>query len=105
MNVSPVKAQLSGDPAYTTAMSTAARLAEKGVLDRVMGGRAFRYELAAPDAAIGDCCRAADGPAVDRCRRSIRRVSEVVADLAHDKERMPADLLDNGRLSRKEEST
>src|SRR6476619_6652566 len=43
VSVAEVQAALPGDPAYTTVMSTLARLAEKGALRRTLEGRAYRY--------------------------------------------------------------
>lgn len=37
--------------AYTTVMTVMARLAEKGVLDRVRDGKSYRYAAAVPDRA------------------------------------------------------
>ena len=58
VTVTQVQAQLSGDPAYTTVMSTLSRLARKGALSRTLSGRAYRYELAAPEGAIDDAVTA-----------------------------------------------
>ena len=37
--------------AYTTVMTVMTRLADKGILTRVLEGRGYRYEAVAPDAA------------------------------------------------------
>lgn len=58
VTVSQVQVQLPGDPAYTTVMSTLARLARKGALKRTLDGRAFRYELAVPASAVDDAVTA-----------------------------------------------
>lgn len=52
LSVGEVVPMLEGAPAYTTVMTTLARLAEKGALDRVRDGRAYRYQLAAPADAV-----------------------------------------------------
>ena len=58
VTVTQVQAQLAGDQAYTTVMSTLSRLARKGALTRTLHGRAYRYELAAPEGAIDDALTA-----------------------------------------------
>ena len=58
VTVADVQAKLPGDPAYTTVMSTLARLAEKGALRRTMEGRAYRYQAAAPAGLIADALSA-----------------------------------------------
>jgi predicted transcriptional regulator len=98
LTVSQVQAQLPDDPAYTTVMSTLARLAHKGALRRVKDGRAYRYEMAAPAASIDDALTA----------RQMRRLlgdrgdhaavlARFVAELDADDERLLTDLLDRGR--------
>ena len=46
MSAADVQAALGGDLAYTTVMTTLARLHAKHALGRVMDGRAYRYSLA-----------------------------------------------------------
>ena len=58
MSVTDVLARLSGDPAYTTVMTTLGRLAGKGALVRERDGRAYRYSLAAPADAVDDAVTA-----------------------------------------------
>jgi predicted transcriptional regulator len=98
LTVSQVQAQLPADPAYTTVMSTLARLAQKGALRRIRDGRAYRYELAAPAASIDDALTA----------RQMRRLlgdggdhaavlARFVAELDEDDERLLTDLLGRGR--------
>lgn len=94
MTVAQVQAQLPGDPAYTTVMSTLARLARKGALRRVRDGRAYRYELAAPAGLIGDALTARQmrrllGDGADRGAVLARFVAELDAD----EERLLSDLL------------
>jgi predicted transcriptional regulator len=92
--VSEVQARLDGDPAYTTVMSTLARLAEKGALRRTLDGRAYRYELAAPTASIEQALSARSmrrlmGDGADRAAVLAR----FVAELDDDEERILSDLL------------
>jgi predicted transcriptional regulator len=98
VTVTQVQAQLEGDPAYTTVMSTLSRLAEKGALRRTRDGRAYRYELAAPAGLIQDALTA----------RQMRRLMEdgadraavlarFVAELDPDEERMLNDLLEQSQ--------
>jgi len=92
--VAQVQAQLAGEPAYTTIMSTLARLAEKGALRRMMVGRAYRYELAAPSASIDEALTARSmrrlmGDGADRAAVLAR----FVAELDEDEEQMLNDLL------------
>lgn len=58
VTVVQVQAELSGSPAYTTVMSTLARLARKGALTRILHGRAYHYQLAAPQGAIDEALTA-----------------------------------------------
>jgi predicted transcriptional regulator len=97
LTVTRVQAELPGDPAYTTVMSTLARLAQKGALRRVRDGRAYRYELAAPAGSIDDALTA----------RQMRRLlgeggdhaavlARFVAELDDADERLLTDLLARG---------
>ena len=45
LSAAEVQAQLGGDLAYTTVMTTLARLHAKHALNRVLDGRAYRYSL------------------------------------------------------------
>lgn len=94
--VAEVLEVLPGEPAYTTVMTTLARLHDKGALQRTRVGRAFHYSLAAPRGAVADAVTArrmhrllADGS--DRAGVLARFVSE----LNSDDERLLADLLTN----------
>ncbi len=98
VTVADVQARLPGSPAYTTVMSTLARLAEKGALIRSMDGRAYRYELAAPAGSIDEAVTA----------RQMRRLmsqaghrdavlARFVAELDPDEERLLTDLLTRAR--------
>ncbi|GGM00532.1 BlaI/MecI/CopY family transcriptional regulator [Nakamurella endophytica] len=92
--VAQVQARLPGSPAYTTVMTTMARLADKGALTRIRDGRAYRYRLSAPTGSIDDAMAArrmrqllSDG--ADRAGVLAR----FVAELDPDEERLLADLL------------
>ena len=98
VTVAQVQGQLPGSPAYTTVMSTLARLAQKGALTRSLDGRAYRYVLAAPAGSIDDAVTA----------RQMRRLmsqaghcdavlARFVAELDPDEERLLADLLARAR--------
>lgn len=98
VTVAEVQGRLPGSPAYTTVMSTLARLAEKGALTRSMDGRAYRYELAAPAGSIDEAVTA----------RQMRRLmsqaghrdavlARFVAELDPDEERLLTDLLTRAR--------
>ncbi len=104
VTVADVQARLPGSPAYTTVMSTLARLAEKGALIRSMDGRAYRYELAAPAGSIDEAVTA----------RQMRRLmsqaghrdavlARFVAELDPDEERLLTDLLTRARGATDEE--
>ena len=58
LTVAEVAAALDGEPAYTTVMTTLARLHDKGALTREPRGRGFAYSLAAAPAAV-DAARTA----------------------------------------------
>ena len=94
MTARQVQAELDGDPAYTTVMTTLSRLHDKGALIREPSGRAFVYRLTG------------DAQAVDAAvtARRMRRVldtgadrgvalSRFVAELEPDDERLLAALL------------
>jgi predicted transcriptional regulator len=94
LTVSQVQAQLPADPAYTTVMSTLARLAKKGALRQIRAGRAYSYELAAPAASIDDALTARQmrrllGDGGDRAAVLTR----FVAELDESDERLLAELL------------
>ena len=94
--VADVQKQLSGDPAYTTVMTTLSRLAAKGALRQGRDGRAFKYSLAAPVDAVADAVAA----------RGMRRLlsdgsdragvlARFVAELDPEEERLLALLLEH----------
>jgi predicted transcriptional regulator len=45
LTAADVQAEISGSPAYTTVMTTLARLHAKHALERELAGRAYRYTL------------------------------------------------------------
>lgn len=98
VTVTQVQAEIPGNRAYTTVMSTLSRLATKGALKRTLHGRAYRYELAAPEGAIDEAVAA----------RQMRRLmseggyrdavlARFVADLDPDEERLLTELLAQSR--------
>ncbi len=96
MAVAAVQKQLPGDPAYTTVMTTLARLTRKGALRQIKAGRAYLYELAAPPEALQSAVTAR------RMRRLLSDGSDragvlasFVAELDADEERLLAGFLDH----------
>jgi len=98
VTVAEVQSELPGDPAYTTVMSTLARLADKGALHRTLVKRAYRYEAAAPAGLIDDVLSA----------RQMRHLltnggdregvlARFVAELDEEEEQMLAELLARSR--------
>lgn len=95
LSVADVQAQMPGSPAYTTVMTTMARLTAKGALTRVKQGRAYTYRLAVPAEVIDDAVTAR------RMRRLLDDggdragvLARFVAELDPDEERLLAELLD-----------
>ena len=98
MTVTQVQQRLPGEPAYTTVMTTLARLATKGALSRVQHGRAYHYRMAAPVGAIDEALTAREmqrllGGGADRAAVLAR----FVADLDDNDERLLAELLERHR--------
>jgi predicted transcriptional regulator len=95
LTVAEVQRELPESPAYTTVMTTLARLATKGARRQLKDGRAYRYGLAAPVETVGDAVTA---------RRMHRLLSDgsnragvlarFVAELDADEEQLLLDLLD-----------
>jgi predicted transcriptional regulator len=94
VTVTQVQVQLPGDPAYTTVMSTLARLARKGALPRTRAGRASRYELAVPQAALDDALTARQmRELMSRGGHRDGVLARFVAELDPDEERLLTELL------------
>ena len=98
LSVAQVQAELTGEPAYTTVMSTLARLAEKGALRRTLHGRAYRYEPAAPVDLIDDALSARRmRQLLDDGGDRAAVLARFVAELDADEEEMLLDLLARAR--------
>lgn len=98
LTVGQVQAQLPGSPAYTTVMSTLARLADKGALSRALDGRAYRYELAAPAGSIDDALTARQmRRLMDQGGHRDAVLARFVAELDPDEGRFLAELLTGSR--------
>lgn len=93
-SVAEIAEVLPGRPAYTTVMTTLARLHDKGALDRVRVGRAFHYSLAAPRGAVDDAvtARRMHRLLADRSDRA-GVLARFVAELEPADERLLAELL------------
>ena len=94
MSASEVLAELGGGLAYTTVMTTLARLQAKGALTRQMSGRAYRY------AAAGDPGQVEASLAAHQMRRVLDSgenragvLARFVADLTTADEQVLVDLL------------
>ena len=106
MTAREVQAELDGQPAYTTVMTTLARLFDKGALTREPSGRAFAYRL------TGDA-QAVDAAVTARRMRKVLdagtdrgvALSRFVAELEPDDERLLSDLLRDLDASRGSEGT
>ena len=96
LTVADVQRELPGSPAYTTVMTTLARMSTKGALRQSREGRAYSYVLAAPADAVDDAVTA---------RRMHRLLNDggdragvlarFVAELDSDEERLLVELLEN----------
>jgi len=94
MSATQVLAELGGELAYTTVMTTLARLHTKGVLTRQMSGRAYVYAVS------GDPRSVEASLAAHRMRRVLDSrqdragvLARFVAELSLEDERILADLL------------
>jgi predicted transcriptional regulator len=94
VSANDVLSELGGGLAYTTVMTTLARLESKGVLTRVMSGRAYAYSMA------GDPAEVESALAAHRMRRVLDSrgdragvLARFVADLTEDDERVLRQLL------------
>ncbi len=100
MTASHVLAELGGQLAYTTVMTTLARLQAKGVLTRQMSGRAYVYTV------VGDARNVEESMAAHRMRRVLDSrqdragvLARFVADLSPEDEQVLSDLLaERGRF-------
>jgi predicted transcriptional regulator len=102
MSATQVLTELGGELAYTTVMTTLARLHAKGVLTRQMSGRAYVYAVA------GDPRNVEASLAAHRMRRVLDSrqdragvLARFVADLSPEDEQVLANLL-AGRSGRGE---
>lgn len=93
-SVAEVQDSMPGAPAYTTVMTTLARLTDKGALTRVKQGRGYLYRLAAPADVIEDAVTAR------RMRRMLDGgtdragvLARFVAELDPEEERLLVELL------------
>ena len=94
VSANDVLADLGGGLAYTTVMTTLARLESKGVLGRELRGRSYLYALA------GDPADVESSLAAHRMRRVLESrqdragvLARFVADLSEEDERVLVDLL------------
>ena len=101
VSASEVLAELSGDLAYTTVMTTLARLEVKGVLTRELAGRAYLYAVAS---GAGDL---ETSLAAHRMRQALVSrpdragvLARFVADLSAEDEQVLLDLLEAGTAPR-----
>lgn len=96
VSVAEVQEHMPGSPAYTTVMTTMARLADKGALTRVKEGRAYVYRLAVPAESIDDAVTARRMHKLldDRADRA-GVLARFVAELDPEDERLLSDLLEN----------
>lgn len=93
--VAEVQERMPAELAYTTVMTTLARLTDKGALRRTKDGRAFRYQLAAPSDSLDDAVTARRMRRLldDRADRA-GVLARFVAELDPEEERLLAELLD-----------
>jgi len=94
LSANDVLVELGGGLAYTTVMTTLARLETKGVLARELHGRSYLYSLA------GDPADLESSLAAHRMRRVLETredhagvLARFVADLSEEDERVLGDLL------------
>jgi predicted transcriptional regulator len=89
-----VQATLGGSLAYTTVMTTLARLHEKGALSRGRDGRAFSYRLAGdPEAVAAALTARRMRKILDAGGDRTVALTRFVADLGHDDEMLLAQIL------------
>ena len=85
VTASEVLADLGGGLAYTTVMTTLARLEAKGVLARTMSGRAYAYSL------VGDPSQVEEALAAHRMRRVLDSRGDRAGVLARFVAELPAE--------------
>jgi predicted transcriptional regulator len=93
MSPADVQAVLPGDPAYTTVMTTLARLARKGLASRVRAGRGFVYSAAVDEAGH---TAAAMNELLRRRRDRAAVLARFVSELAPEDEELLQRLLREG---------
>ena len=104
VTVVQVQAELAGSPAYTTVMSTLARLARKGALSRTLHGRAYHYQLAAPKGAIDEALTARQMKLLmSQGGQRDAVLARFVAELDPEEEQVLAQLLDRPRPGDREQ--
>jgi predicted transcriptional regulator len=92
---SEVRQHVSGDPAYSTVVTTLSRLHEKGTLSRVRSGRAYAYTPIADEAGLA-ARRMRKVLDAETDRRAV--LAQFVSDLSADDERELLRLLGDQRL-------
>jgi predicted transcriptional regulator len=98
LTVAEVLADLGGDLAYTTVLTTLSRLHAKGALQREAAGRAFAYSLPADPAAMGASVTARRmSRLLDSGEDRAGVLARFVADLSPQDERLLTELLTDGR--------
>lgn len=96
VSVAEVQERTPGSPAYTTVMTTMARLADKGALTRVKEGRAYLYRLAVPAESIDDAVTARRmHKLLDDGAHRAGVLARFVAELGPEEERLLAELLEH----------
>lgn len=94
MTAAEVQAELGGDLAYTTVMTTLSRLHDKAALEREPAGRAYAYRLAAaPDAVAASVTARRMRRLLDADQDRGDVLARFVADLRPEDGRLLADLL------------
>ena len=104
MTAREVQAEFGDGLAYTTVMTTLARLHEKGALTRQPSGRAFAYGLAGDARAVDAALTARRmRKALDAGTDRTVALSRFVSDLDPDDERLLVDLLRDLDVERRSE--
>lgn len=96
VSVGSVQAELGGGLAYTTVMTTMARLESKGALTRTLSGRAYLYALCGdPDQVEASIAAHRMRSALDSLGDRAGVLARFVAELSQDDERLLRHLLDD----------